>query len=338
MHFGFPQLIGPLALAVAVLAVLAVWTFFRDRRDLRELGHRNLVLSPATALARRGLRAFLLLCALTACAFGAARWWGKPIPSESGQYGLDVMLALDVSKSMLSRDVRPNRLEAAKAALLGALGGMEGNRVGFCVFAGDAVVQVPLTLDLEVVGTVLEGADVEAVDYGGTNLAEAILTAVEAFPEEKGKDGEKDKEPPKRGRVLLLYTDGEPTAGEDDLREALRAANDRHVAVACVGVGTQRGQAIPDGQSFWGEAIYKRDSEGRIVVSRLDETTLRKIASATGGLYVAGNTRAALADVQGLLNRLEKSLIQGKGAVRRQELAPWAGLAASILLILAVLW
>lgn len=330
MHFGNPQFIFPLVLAGAVLLALGVWTFFRDRRDLRELGHRNLVLAPVLAVSRRGFKRIMLLAALAACALGASRWLGKPVPSESGQYGLDIMVALDVSKSMLSRDVRPNRLEAAKQALQDALPRLEGNRIGLEVFAGEAILQVPLTLDLEAVSTVLDGADVDAVDLGGTNFSEAIETALKAFPEEK--------EPSKRGRVLLLYTDGEPTAGEDDLKAALEEAKQRHVAVVSIGVGTPQGQPIPDGQSFWGEAEYKHDHQGRVVVSRLDEDTLKRMASTTGGVYAQGDSPRALANVQSLLETLEKTLIRGQDSMKRHELAPSMGWAASVFLLAAVVW
>jgi Ca-activated chloride channel family protein len=331
MHFGNSNYLFPLFALGAALLALAVWTFFRDRRDLRELGHRNLVLSPVAALIRRGLKALLLLGALTACALGASRWLGQPIPGDAGQFGLDIMVVLDVSKSMLSRDVNPNRLEAAKQALLDSLGKLEGNRVGFEVFAGDAIIQVPLTLDMDAVSNVIEGADVDAVDLGGTNLAVALETALKAFPQD-----EKGQEPSKRGRVILFYTDGEPTAGENELKDALEEAKNLHVAVACIGVGTPKGQPIPDGQSFWGEAQYKHDEEGRMVVSRLDEDNLRAIASATGGLYVSGDSSGALSHIESLLNKLEKSMIHDKNTMQRHELAPETGLAASLLLLAAV--
>jgi Ca-activated chloride channel family protein len=184
---------------------------------------------------------------------------------------------------------------------------------------------------LESVSTVLDGADVDAVDFGGTNFAEAIQTALKVFPDD-------EKEPSKRGRVILLYTDGEPTAGEGDLREALAEAKKRHVAVVTIGVGTPQGQPIPDGQSFWGEAEYKHDNHGRMVVSRLDEDTLRLMASSTGGIYVQGNSSKALSNVEGLLSKLDKTLMRGQDSMKRQELAPSMGLAASLCLLAAVVW
>lgn len=330
-HFGNPSFLVPLGIAGAALAALALWTFFRDRRDLRELGHRNLVLSPGWALFRRAFRSLALLGALAACLFGAARWLGKPIPGETGQYGLDVVVALDVSKSMLSRDVKPSRLEAAKRALAEALPGLEGDRVGFVIFAGEAALQVPLTLDMDAVDTVLEGADADSVDLGGTNLADAIRTAVKAFPDET-------KEPSRRGRVLLLYTDGEPTAGEGELNDALEEAKAKHVVIAAIGVGTPQGQPIPDGESFWGEALYKKDPSGRTVISRLDEGTLKRIAAATGGVYVAGDKAESLSDVEGLIGRMGKTMVVGKEMMRRQELAPALAGVAAALLAASVVW
>jgi len=104
-----------------------------------------------------------------------------------------------------------------------------------------------------------------------------------------------------------------------------------------VGVGTPRGQAIPSGQNFWGEAEYKRDPSGRVVISRLDEETLGKIAQSTGGIVVAGDYAQALSHVDRMLERLERTLITDKGAMRREELAPRAGVSAALLLLTAAI-
>ena len=328
MHFGDTDILTYLAPTALALALGALWTFGRDRRDLCELGHRNLVLSPALAILRRGIKGGLVLVALVSCALGAARWQGKTVPEETGQYGMDVVVVLDVSKSMLTRDVAPDRLTAAKKSILDALEGMDGDRVALVVFAGDSLLQVPLTLDRDALATVLEGDDVDAVDKGGTNFTGALGAALKAFPE--AEDGKKH-----RGRAILLYTDGEPTAGEEGLPMALQVARRRGVAVACVGVGSRKGQPIPDGQSFWGQPIYKRDAFGRVVVSRLDEETLRNMADATGGLYVAGDSPGALSHVENLLSGLDKTFLKGKGSVKREELSPKAGLASAAFLLLA---
>jgi len=332
VHFGNETYLWPLGLAVLGLFLAAVFSFGRDRRDLRLLGHRNLVLSPALAILRRGLKGFLILSALGLCAMGAARWQGKAIPEESGQYGLDVMIALDVSKSMLTRDVSPNRLEAAKQGLLESLGSLDGDRVGLTAFAGEALVQVPLTLDFDALATVLQGEDVDAVEVGGTSFAKAIDTCLNAFPQD-----EPGKEPSKRGRIILLYTDGEPTRDEGALGAVLEEAKKDGVIVVCVGVGTPKGQPIPAGQNFWGEAEYKHDSSGQVVISRLDEETLSKIAGATGGVVVAGDNPQALSHVDRMLQKLDRTLITDKNAMKREELAPRAGVSAAVLLLTAAI-
>jgi len=332
LHFGNETYLWPLGLVVLGLMLAAVFSFGRDRRDLRLLGHRNLVLSPTLAILRRGLKGFLILLALGVCALGAARWQGKAIPEESGQYGLDVMIALDVSKSMLTRDVAPNRLEAAKRGLLDSLGNLDGDRVGLTAFAGEALVQVPLTLDFDALATVLEGEDVDAVEVGGTSFAKALDTCLGAFPQD-----EPGKEPSKRGRVIILYTDGEPTRDEGALDAVLGEAKKEGVIVVCVGVGTPKGQPIPSGQNFWGEAEYKRDSLGQVVISRLDESTLMKIAGTTNGLVISGDNPQALTHVDRILQKLDRTLITDKSAMRREELAPRAGLTAAVLLMAAAI-
>ncbi len=331
MHFVNGNILNVLALAAVGLGLLALWTFRRDRKDLRELGHRNLVLSPVLAVLRRGTRGVLILAALAFCALGAARWQGKAVPDETAQYGMDIAIALDVSKSMLTRDVRPNRLEAAKNALARALPGLQGNRIGLVAFAGDAAVQVPLTLDMEALGTVLGGADETAVDEGGTSLPMAINACLPLFPKQ-------DPKQPPRGKVILMLTDGEPTRDEGALGAVLEEARKEGVAIACVGVGTRKGQLIPDGQNFWGEPIYKQDRSGRNVVSRLDEETLSKIARVTGGVFVTADNAQALSRVGALLDGMKKSVLKDRSLTRREELAPLAAkLAVGFILLAALL-
>jgi len=316
-----------LALAFVGIAVLAAFTLLRDRRDLEALGHHNLVLSPRWAWARRLAKGGLFLGALYLLLGGALRLQGKPVPEDLAESGIDVMVLLDTSKSMLTQDLGPNRLEAAKRAVLEWMEGREGDRVGLTVFAGEAFTQVPLTLDHQAVALVLEQTDVDAVGRGGTDIGEGIHTALGGFPEEDGK----------RGKAILLLTDGEPTSGATDITEACREAQQKGIPVVAVGMGTRRGRAIPDGESFWGEAQYKRDEQGNLRVSRLDEENLARVADLTGGLLVHGDTSEGLSGIAGALEKLQKTALKGKGAVRRKELAPGLGATAAGILLLAVL-
>jgi Ca-activated chloride channel family protein len=194
------------------------------------------------------------------------------------------------------------------------------------VFAGQSIVQVPLTLDLQAVSLVLERADVEAVDRGGTDIGEGIRTALSSFPKEN---------PDKRGRAILLITDGEITDGASDLEAACREAKEKGVPIVTVGIGTPQGRPVPAGPSFWGEAEYKRDAGGNVHVSKLDEKTLRRVADSTGGKFVQGESDEALSGINTVLSGLQKTQMKGKGTLRRQELAPGLGVAAAASLLLA---
>jgi Ca-activated chloride channel homolog len=310
-------------------AGLTFYTFWRDRRDLGALGEHNLVLSPRVVWIRRILKGGLALTGLFLALLGAVRLQGKPVPEDLNLRGIDVMVVLDVSKSMLTRDIVPNRLEAAKNAILDWIQKQEGDRVGMVVFAGEALVQVPLTFDLEAVSLVVSRADVNSVDRGGTDIGKGIEAALAAF--------EKDDQS-KRGKAILLITDGETTEGASDVTEACKEAKEKNVPIVAVGIGTRQGSPIPDGISFWGEAVYKRDSAGNIHISHLDEGTLRKIADISGGTFVQGDNPENLASIEGVLDGLQKTEMKGQGTMRRQELAPSLGAwSAGAILLSAII-
>lgn len=325
MHIENEDWLWPLAALCLFWAALTIYTLWRDRRDLEILGAHHFVLSPQVLWGRRILKSALLLGAFLAVFLGAVRLQGKPVPGDLDLTGADVMIVLDVSKSMLTQDIVPNRLEAAKKSLMSLLQNSEGNRMGLAVFAGEALVQVPLTLDLEACRLVLEKEDVYAVDKGGTDIGEGIRAALHAFP----KDDQNH-----RGRAILLFTDGGITDGASNVTEACLEAKEMKVPIIAVGVGTRQGRSIPDGVSFWGEPAYKKDRAGNTVISRLDEQTLTKIAEMTDGVFVHGDTPEGLDSVEKALNGLEKTEMKGKGILRREELAPsLGGLAAGILLL-----
>ncbi len=316
----------PLFLLFLAGFALAFYTLGRDRRNLETLGYHNLILAPLAVWVRRVVKGCLLLLGLFLCLLGAGRLQGKLIPEDLNLRGVDVMIVLDVSKSMLTQDMVPNRLEAAKKALINWIQGRNGDRIGLVIFAGQALVQVPLTLDLEAVSLVLSKADPDAVDRGGTDIGEAIRTALTAFDKDDMK---------KRGKAILLITDGEITEGSAILPEACKEANERNVPVVAVGIGTPQGRPIPDGASFWGEAIFKRDRDGNIHISHLDEENLRKIASITGGTYIQGESERSLSSIGDRLDRLEKTMMKDKGAMRREELSPALGAFTAATLILS---
>jgi Ca-activated chloride channel family protein len=262
------------ALGALVLVPLAVaffvWGFRRRERDLARFVEAALLSTVAPDLDPRRRHARAVLCVL---AIGlivialAGPMWGfrwQEVRSE----GVDLVVALDTSKSMLATDVAPNRLARAKLAIQDLLTELGGDRVALIPFAGTSFVQCPLTLDRDAFRESLESIEVGIIPRGGTNLPAAIESALEAF---EGRQG--------NHQAIVLITDGE--SHEGDIGDAVKLATDRGVKIFTVGIGTTSGELIPSD-----EGGYLKDHKGQVVKSRLDEETLQEIAIDTGGVYL----------------------------------------------------
>ena len=273
MQFGNPTSFWLLGLA-PVLAVFLVWAFRARRRALARFASQPLLQRLAESvrpMARRWKAALIVMVVtLAALALTQPRWgfeW-----REVKHKGVDVFVLLDVSKSMLTEDVRPNRLTQAKYAVQDLLEKLRGDRIGLVAFAGTAFVQCPLTVDYEAFRLTLKDADPRIIPRGGTAIGTAIRTALKAFEAGEGRD-----------RAIVLITDGEET--ESDALAAADEAAKAGVKIYTIGVGTAEGELIPvreDGKPM----EFLKDREGKVVKSRLDEETLKQLALKTGGIYV----------------------------------------------------
>lgn len=192
--------------------------------------------------------------------------------------GLDIIIALDVSRSMLAQDIVPSRLERAKLELSNFISSLKGDRVGVVLFAGQAFVQVPLTTDYDAARLFLKNVGVDSVPVQGTNFRAAFQLAKEIFINNQESSGAK---------VLLLLTDGEDHEGNyEQIIEEFKALG---IRVYAIGIGTMTGEPIPESSdSVKG---YKKDKSGQIVVSRLNEGLLKKVTSSTGGVYIQGSSK-----------------------------------------------
>ncbi len=187
--------------------------------------------------------------------------------------GQDIVVALDLSASMLAEDIVPNRLEKAKHAVGTLIGGLEGDRIGLVAFAGVAFVQSPLTVDYGAATLFLNAMSPALMPVQGTNLAEALRVSVEAF--EAGEQ---------QHRILIVITDGEDHEGEIDA--AVESAIEAGIRIYTVGVGSTDGVPIPEFDNQRRRSGYKRDENGEVVTTRLDEATLEAVAYETGGRYL----------------------------------------------------
>lgn len=190
---------------------------------------------------------------------------------EMKREGRDIIVAVDVSKSMLAQDIMPSRLGRAKRAILDLMQTMQGDRIGLVAFAGSAFVLCPLTLDYGAAKMFLNELDPSLISRGGTQIGEAIVKSVNAF---KGNE--------RNTRALILITDGENLQG--DLDNAIKLAKEKGVKIFCIGIGTPGGSPIQITDEK-GRKTYLTDRSGNQVLSKLNEETLRKIALETGGAY-----------------------------------------------------
>ena len=273
MRFAAPGYLWFL-LAIPVLAALTAWFLIRRRRVLESFGDLPLMLRlvRGASTERRIIKAVLVIVACGFLVLALARpQWGSRLETVTRR-GVDVMIAVDTSLSMLAEDVKPNRLTQARAAVSGFLDLLHGDRVGLVAFAGAAYVACPLTIDHAAAALFVDVLDPDLVPVQGTAIAEAIQVAHRAFPQ-----GER------RHRVIVLITDGEDHEG--DVEAASRAAAGDGVVIYTVGLGSPAGEPIPLRNARGEVRGYKEDREARKVTSRLDEATLEAIATGSGGRY-----------------------------------------------------
>lgn len=272
--------VGYLLLILLIpLMFIAYWLMRRIRKKrIARFGDPELVdrLTPDVPRRKGWMKLTLISLALLFFAVGMSRPQLGAILKEKEIKGAEIMVVLDVSNSMLAQDYSPNRLERAKLAISKLVDGLKGDRIGLIIFAGESFVQLPITSDYVSAKIFLNSITTESVPVQGTAMGEAIRTAIRSFTSES-----------EHSRAIILITDGENH--EDDPVAAARDAVEMGARVFCIGVGSPEGKPIPmDGDLL-------KDKDGNIVVTRLDEQTLREVAAAGDGLYVrAGNTEFGL--------------------------------------------
>ncbi len=226
---------------------------------------------------RRGMKFTLLAFALLFLVLGLANPQIGTKMEEVRREGVDAVIALDVSNSMKAEDIRPNRLDHAKQNISRMLDDLQNDRVGLIVFAGQSYLQLPLTTDYASVRLVLNTVDTDAVPVPGTAIGSAIRLAMESFIA-----GEK------KHKVIILITDGENH--EDDALGEAKKAREEGVVIHTIGMGSAEGSPIPVYENN-AVAGFRKDGDGAVVLSRLNEGMLREIAEAGGGVYVRATNR-----------------------------------------------
>ncbi len=322
MTFANPQYLL-LLVAVPIAIGIVYWAVRNRRRMLERIGNPRLVSMLTENVNSRGrmVGRILTIAALGLAIVALARpQWGEDVQTIERE-GVQIIIALDVSKSMLAEDIKPNRLVRAKLEIVDLMQRLQGDEVGLVLFSGAAFLQFPLTFDYLSARNFIEDADTEMISIQGTNIAEAIEIASRSFNEELISQ-----------KVVLIFTDGENLDG--DAVEAAREAADEGVLIYPVGVGTAEGEPIPIRTSFGSVRGYVQDGDGNMVFSRLDEDTLISVAEAGGGRFIrlSGSTNAA-SEFTAELESLEKASVGSEVETTRIERFQIFAFASVLLLI-----
>ena len=291
INFAQPYYLILLLLVPLFFVFYAVMRHFRKRR-MAKLGDRALVkeLMPSVSASKGWVRVTLFALAFFFFAIGLSRPQIGAKLKERNIKGVEIMIALDVSNSMMAEDYSPNRLERAKLAISSLVDKLRDDRIGLVVFAGTSFVQLPVTTDYASAKMFLNSINTESVPIQGTALGEAINTCIRSFSAQS-----------ERSRAIIIITDGENH--EDDPVAAAKQAAEMGIKVFTVGVGSPEGKPIP----YQGELL--KDKDGNIVVSRLDEKVLRDIASAGNGAYVrAGMSEFGLNPIVDDIKKMDEEM------------------------------
>src|SRR5262245_3694676 len=273
MHLADPQFLHLLWL-LPLLTGFYIWSFRQQRKALLRFAEAGLIgqLVHGVGAGKQKLKVVVFLLFMLFGLFALLRpQWGTKMETVR-RTGVDIIVALDTSLSMDTQDVVPGRLEKAKHEIRALIDALQGDRVGLVVFAGSSLVNCPLTIDQNAVKLFLDVVDTQVIPRPGTNIGDAIRRGIQAFD---ARD--------RRHKVMILVTDGESLEGDPQV--AAEEAKQAGVLIYSIGIGTAAGEPIPLRDEKGNVTGYKKDEAGSVVVSRLDEESLRQVSGTTGGQY-----------------------------------------------------
>jgi Ca-activated chloride channel family protein len=308
-----------LLLIVPLFAGLAVFSYFRRKRDIRMFGDPGMVmhLIPEYSQFRKNLKSLLLILALLLLIIGiAGPRFGSRL-TEVKHEGIEIMVALDVSNSMRAEDIPPNRLERAKQELSKLMDKLSDDRIGLIVFAGDAYSQIPITSDYLSAKMFLNEINTGMVSRQGTDIAEAIDLALKSFSPDT-----------KAGKALIIISDGENHEG--NVEASVKKAKDKGIRIFTIGMGLPQGARIPE-RSGSGTQDFLRDKDGNFIVTRLDEKLLAGLAETGKGRYYRATAQdMGLRQTLAELRKIDKAEMEFREYTEFEEQFPvfiWISLA-----------
>ncbi|MCI5707626.1 MAG: VWA domain-containing protein [Odoribacter sp.] len=297
-RFAHPELLY-LLLVIPLLIVFYIVMVNKKKKAIAEFGNPELLkpLMPLVSFKRGAWKFVMILIALMFVIIGVAGpQFGSKLQQIKKQ-GVELIVVLDVSNSMLAQDIKPNRLEKAKMAISRMVEKLSDDKVGMIVFAGNAYVQLPITTDYSSAKLFLSNINTDIVPVQGTAIGAAIDLAAKSFTPET-----------ETSKAIIVITDGENH--QDDAVAAARVAHEKGITIHTIGMGLEQGAPIPEKGN---PGQFMKDGSGNVVVSKLDEQTLQEIAKAGEGMYVrASNTDVGLSRLLDEVGKMEKSILEEK--------------------------
>ena len=299
-RFGNPN---ALYLLILIPVLIGLFVFFRIQRKkaIKAFGNPEILepLMPSASQSRPGWKFVIALVALVFIIIGAARpQFGSKL-QKIKRKGVEVIIALDVSNSMMAEDIQPNRLERAKRAISKLTEKLNNDKIGLVVFAGDAYTQIPITTDYASAKMFLSTINTSMLPRQGTAIGSAIELAMKSFTPES-----------EASKAIIIITDGENH--EDDAIGMAEAAKDQDIIVHTIGMGLPQGGPIPVFDAN-GKKDFRKDKNGNVVVTKLDENMLKEIAISGGGSYVrANNTEVGINKIYDEINKMNKTELESR--------------------------
>ncbi len=282
-------------LIIPLLTLFFIWSRITRKRALRLFGNEEILkfLMPFASKSRPMFKFLILMLALAFIITGIARpQYGSKLKKIKRE-GVELVIALDVSNSMLAEDIQPNRLDRSKLAISRLVDKLKDDKIGLIVFAGDAYTQLPITADYNSAKLFLNSVNTQIVPKQGTAIGASINLAIRSFTPNS-----------KANKAIIVITDGENH--EDDAVSAAKSAVENNIVVHTIGMGLPQGSPIPVLRN--GQKEYLKDNQGNVVVTKLNETMLEQIAAAGNGVYVrANNAQVGLNTLFDEINKLEKT-------------------------------
>jgi Ca-activated chloride channel family protein len=327
VRFAHIEYLYSLIFVLPLLIVFFIWSFKQKEKALQKFGNIQLVskLIFSTSKRKQKIKATFVVIGTSFLLFSAS---GPQIGTkleDVKREGIDIAIAVDVSNSMLAEDIKPTRLEKAKHEISNLIDKMQGDRVGIIAFAGLAYVQCPLTLDYGAAKLFTDMLNVDLIPQQGTAIGRAMELAMKTFVQKERKY-----------KVLILITDGEETGDTDPLKIAEECEKEG-IIIYTVGIGSPEGVPIPIYDGYGNQVGFKKDRDGNVVTTKLDELTLEKIALQTSGKYYrATSSEIELDKIYEEVSKMEKKELSSKQFSQFEERFQYFLFPAIIFLLIEI--